>query len=120
VDQATSIGELKQKVIRFRDDRNWKQFHDPKNLAMGMSIECGELQELFLWRSVEEIQQLLETPGGKEQVSQELADVFILLLYLSDACEIDLSEAVRQKLELNEGKYPVGKSHGRHQKYTDL
>lgn len=120
MDQSTSIEELKQKAISFRDERNWKQFHDPKNLAMGMSIECGELQELFLWCSVEEIHQLLQNPAGKERVSEELADIFIYLLYLSDACGIDLSEAVWRKLEKNERKYPVGKSFGSHRKYTAL
>jgi NTP pyrophosphatase (non-canonical NTP hydrolase) len=109
VDQSTSIQALKQEVIAFRDQRDWKQFHDPKNLAMGMSIECAELQELFLWKNGEEIGQMLESPTGKERVSQELADVFVFLLYLADACQVDLSEAVARKLELNE-----------HKKYTEL
>ena len=120
MDQATTIEALKREAIRFRDERNWKQFHDPKNLAMGMAIECAELQELFLWKSAEEIQESLGTPGGKERMSEELADVFVFLLYLSDACEIDLSEAVRRKLQVNARKYPVGKSYNSHKKYTEL
>jgi NTP pyrophosphatase (non-canonical NTP hydrolase) len=120
VDRSTSIQELKQKAVAFRDDRNWRQFHDPKNLAIGMAIECAELEELFLWKNLEEIDQLLHSPAGKESVSQELADVFIFLLYLADACQVDLSEAVCRKLEVNEQKYPIAKSHSQHKKYTEL
>lgn len=120
MDQSTSIQELKQEVIAFRDERDWQQFHDPKNLAMGMSIECAELQELFLWKNGEEIGQMLESRAGKERVSQELADVFVFLLYLADACQVDLAEAVARKMEVNERKYPVAKSYGRHKKYTEL
>jgi NTP pyrophosphatase (non-canonical NTP hydrolase) len=120
VDHSTTVQELAQKAIRFRDDRNWKQFHNPKNLAMGMSIECAELQELFLWRDVDEVQDLLGTADGVERVSEELADVFVFLLYLADACNVDLSEAVRRKLEVNERKYPVDKSYSSHRKYTEL
>jgi NTP pyrophosphatase (non-canonical NTP hydrolase) len=120
VDRSTTIQELAQKVIRFRDARNWKQFHDPKNLAMGMAIECAELQELFLWKDAGEVQDLLGTADGVERVSEELADVFVLLLYLADACDVDLSEAVRRKLDVNERKYPVDKSYNSHRKYTEL
>jgi NTP pyrophosphatase (non-canonical NTP hydrolase) len=120
VDRSTAIQDLKQSAIRFRDERNWKQFHDPKNLAMGMAIECAELLELFLWKSGPEIEELLAAAPGRERVREELADIFVFLLYLSDACEIDLSEAVRRKLEINAGKYPVDKSYDQHSKYTEL
>jgi NTP pyrophosphatase (non-canonical NTP hydrolase) len=120
VDHSTTIQELAQKVIRFRDDRNWKQFHDPKNLAMGMSIECAELQELFLWKDAGEVQDLLGMTDGVQRISEELADVFVFLLYFADVCDVDLSEAVRRKLEVNERKYPVNKSHSSHRKYTEL
>jgi NTP pyrophosphatase (non-canonical NTP hydrolase) len=120
VDQSTTIQELTKKVIRFRDARDWEQFHDPKNLAMGMAIECAELQELFLWRDAGEVKDLLATTDGVERVSEELADVFVFLLYFADACGVDLSEAVRRKLKINERKYPVEKSHSSHRKYTEL
>jgi NTP pyrophosphatase (non-canonical NTP hydrolase) len=120
VDHSTTIQELAQEVIRFRDARGWKQFHDPKNLAVGMAIECAELQELFLWRDAGEVQDLLGTTEGVERVTEELADVFVFLLYLADACSVDLSEAVRRKLKINERKYPVEKSHGSHRKYNEL
>ncbi len=120
MDHLTTIKKLKQQVIRFRDARNWQQFHDPKNLAMGIAIECAELQELFLWKDADEVQELLGTADGEKRVSEELADVFVFLLYLSDACEVDLSEAVCRKLEVNESKYPVDKSLNSHRKYTEL
>ena len=119
VDDSTTIEELKQQAVRFRDARNWRQFHDPKNLAMGMAVECAELQELFLWKDVDEVQELLGVAHAKERVREELADVFVFLLYLSDACGVDLSEAVRRKLEVNERKYPVDKSFNSHRKYTE-
>lgn len=120
MDRTTSIEELKRQALRFRDARNWRQFHDPKNLAMGMAIECAELQELFLWKTPAEVEGLLAAEEGRERAGQELADVFIYLLYLSDACGVDLSEAVRRKLAINEAKYPVDKSRGSHKKYTEL
>ena len=120
MDESTCIEELKKLAVQFRDDRNWKQFHDPKNLAMGIGIECAELQELFLWKSPAEVEQLLHNPAEKARVSEELADVLVFLLYLSDACNVDLSEALRRKLKANEQKYPVGKSYNSHKKYTEF
>jgi NTP pyrophosphatase (non-canonical NTP hydrolase) len=120
VNRTTSVEELKQEAIAFRDARDWKQFHDAKNLAMGMAVECAELQELFLWKSAAEVTALLATPAGQERASEELADVFIYLLYLSEACGVDLSEAVGRKLMLNEARYPVDKTYGSHKKYTEL
>lgn len=120
MDRSTTIQELAQEVIRFRDARNWKQFHDPKNLATGMAIECAELQELFLWKDADEVRELLGTVAGKARLSEELADVFVFLLYLSDACDIDLSDAVRRKMEVNERKYPIDKSYNSHRKYTEF
>jgi NTP pyrophosphatase (non-canonical NTP hydrolase) len=120
LDRSTTIEKLAREVIRFRDARNWKQFHDPKNLATGMAIECAELQELFLWKDADEVQELLGTTDGKERISEELADVFVFLLYLSDACGVDLSEAVRRKMEANGRKYPVDKSYNSHRKYTEF
>lgn len=120
MDTNTTIEELKQKVIQFRNARNWKQFHDPKNLAMGLTIESAELQELFLWKSKDEAQELLKTELGQKKVKEELADILVFLLYLSEACDVDLSEALIKKVEINEKKYPVEKSFNSHKKYTDL
>lgn len=120
MDDTETIAKLKEEVIRFRDARNWEQFHDPKNLAMGLSIECGELLEHFLWKSQNEIREMLEDKNQRRKVREELADVCVFLLYLSKGCNIDLSEAVRKKLVVNEKKYPVEKSYGSNRKYNDL
>lgn len=120
MDEYETIASIRKKVIRFRDARNWEQFHDPKNLAVGLSIECAELLELFLWKSDEEIREMLEDKIMLRKVREELADIFVFLLYLSKGCGVDLSEAVRKKLVLNEKKYPVEKSYGSNRKYDKL
>ncbi len=119
-DEKTTLAELKRLALEFRDRRDWEQFHDPKNLSMGLSIEAAELQELFLWRTDREVEALLRDDRGREKVRDELADVLVFLLYLSHACGIDLSEALRDKIALNEKKYPVEKSRGSHKKYDEI
>ncbi|MEC9464145.1 MAG: nucleotide pyrophosphohydrolase [Myxococcota bacterium] len=118
--EKTQLNELTEKVLTFRDARNWKQFHSPKNLAMGLSIEAAELQELFLWKKEQEIKDYLQTSKGHTRVGEELADVFIYLLYLAEACEIDLPKALGDKLVHNAEKYPVEKSYGSARKYNEL
>jgi NTP pyrophosphatase (non-canonical NTP hydrolase) len=120
MDEQETIANLRERVIRFRDARNWEQFHDPKNLAMGLSIECAELLELFLWKSDPEIREMLGDETLRRKVREELADVFVFLLYLSRGCGVDLSDAVTKKLMVNEKKYPVEKSFGSHKKYDEL
>lgn len=111
----TSFEEIKSRIIQFREDRNWKQFHTIKDLVLGLNIETAELQELFLWKTNSEIEGL-----EKEKVEDELADIFIFLTYLTQHFDIDLLSAVERKLEKNDAKYPVEKSFGRSTKYTDL
>jgi NTP pyrophosphatase (non-canonical NTP hydrolase) len=120
MDAHETIANLRDQVIRFRDARNWAQFHDPKNLAMGLSIECAELLELFLWKSDEEIREMLKDENMRRRVREELADVCVFLLYLSKGCGVDLSDAVSKKLAVNEKKYPVEKSFGSNKKYDEL
>lgn len=120
MDAKTTIEALRELVLKFRDERDWEQFHDPKNLAMGLGIECAELQELFLWKTPEEVQALLADPKGKIKVSHELADIFVYVLYLSHACKVDLSTALKDKLKHNAQKYPIEKSRGSHRKYDEL
>lgn len=119
MDHETTIESLKRAVIAFRDERDWKQFHDVRNLAMGLSIESAELLERFLWKSDAELAAMLGG-DGLEGVRQELADVFVYLLYLGEATGIDLASAVREKIALNAKKYPVGKAYGSSKKYTEL
>lgn len=110
-----AMNDLHSSIISFRDERNWKQFHTLKDLLLGLNIECGELNELFLWKSEKEI---AEVP--KEKVEHELADIFIFLNYISHHFNIDLEKAVKEKLEINAKKYPVDKSFGSNKKYDQL
>jgi NTP pyrophosphatase (non-canonical NTP hydrolase) len=120
MDSKTKIEDIKKRAISFRDERNWRQYHDPKNLAMALSIEAAELQELFLWKSHGEIRRFLVSKKGSERIREELADIFIYLLYLSDSVEVDLSDAVMEKMEINRTRYPLDKSYNSNKKYTDL
>jgi NTP pyrophosphatase (non-canonical NTP hydrolase) len=120
MDGKTKIEDIKKKAISFRDERNWRQYHDPKNLAIALSIEAAELQELFLWKSRDEIMRFLLSKKGAERIRDELADIFIYLLYLSDSVDVDLSDAVVEKIEINRKRYPLDKSYNSNKKYTDL
>ena len=106
------------RIRKFRDDRDWKQFHNPKDLAVSISIEAAELLELFQWKTGEESARL--AAENRERVSEEIADVAIYLIELADITGIDLAKAIDAKLEKNAQKYPVDKSRGRSTKYTDL
>jgi dCTP diphosphatase len=108
-------------VTRLRDfsaARDWEQFHDPKNLAEAISIEAGELLELFLWKTTEQSRNLAQ--DEKKELEEEVADILIFLTYLADAFDIDLVDAAISKIELNELKYPVEKAKGSSKKYSDL
>ncbi len=120
MDDKATIGWLKREVISFRDERNWQKFHDPKNLSMALSVESSELQELFLWKSEDQIGELLLSESGGRRVREELADIFIYLLYISERCGIDLSDAVLDKIKINRKKYPVDKSYDSNRKYTEF
>lgn len=108
-DDATTLGTLKQAVRRFADERQWEPFHSPKNLAMALAAEAGELLEPFLWLECGESRQRINEPVFRQSVADEIADVAILLLNLSLATGIDLSDAVTSKMVRNGEKYPAGK-----------
>ena len=114
------IAELRQAAIRFRDERDWAQFHNPKDLALGLSIEAAELCELFLWKTPTEVERALADGPLRQRLADEMADVLIFLLYLSHATGVALPDAVRAKLTANAVKYPVEKSRGSAAKYTEL
>jgi dCTP diphosphatase len=120
MDAMTTIEHLRSEAVRFRDARDWKRFHDPKNLSIGLSVEAAELLELFLWKTPAEVDAFLSSAAGRERLNEEMADVFVFLLYLSEACGADLSEAVRHKIALNEKRYPRDKSAGSSKKYDEL
>jgi NTP pyrophosphatase (non-canonical NTP hydrolase) len=107
--------EIEKKVIGFRDERNWAQFHQIKDLLLGLNIEVGELQELFLWKSTEQQIQI-----DSEKIKDELADIAIFLIYLSHHYNIDLLEAISSKIDKNAAKYPVEKSINSNKKYNEL
>ena len=107
-----------EKIRKFRDDRDWMQFHHPKDMATGLAIEAAELMELFLWKSEQEQAELVETK--REQIEEELADIGMFLLELADNLDVDLWAAIEAKIEKNAEKYPVEKSKGRNVKYTEL
>ncbi len=109
---------LQQKAIDFRNARDWQQFHDPKNLAEGLSIEAAELLENFLWKTTEQSRQLDDTERAR--IQDELADIFIFLMYLSHELEIDLLAATHRKIDANAQKYPINKAKGNCKKYTEL
>jgi NTP pyrophosphatase (non-canonical NTP hydrolase) len=106
------MDELIGKLRQFRDERDWKQFHNPKDLALALSIEASELLEAFLWKSSEE--------ADVNKVKEELADVFAYALLLADAYELDVYTIVTDKIEINKNKYPVDKAKGNAKKYTEL
>lgn len=113
-DKSTTIRELRNLVAEFTRERDWEQFHDPKNLAMSIAIEAAELMEHFQWDRNEQIPAILEDPGRRREIEEELADVICYCLSLANNLEIDLSEAVERKVLKNAEKYPPGEYRGRH------
>src|ERR1700690_336851 len=106
---------IQKKILSFRNERDWEQFHDPKNLAEALSIEAGELLENFLWKTTEQSRNL--TIEELNNVKEELADIFIFLTYLSEEYKIDLFQEVENKIAQNAAKYPVEKAKGSAKKY---
>lgn len=107
--------ETIDQIRKFRDDRDWKQFHNPKDLAISISLEAAELLEVFQW-SAEDV-----TCSDKiDKIKEELADVANYCVLMADACGLDLDEIIREKIKRNEEKYPIEKSKGSKRKYTNL
>ena len=115
---SISLEDLRAQLATFAAERDWDQFHNPKNLAMAVAGEAGELIEHFQWLTPEEAANL--SAGAREEVALEAADVLLFLLRLCSKLDIDLGDAASRKLELNAKKYPVGKSRGRATKYDKL
>ena len=105
--------ETIQRVLKFRDDRNWRQFHTPKDLAISMSLEVAELLELFQWSGAD-----LECPGNRGTLREELADVLSYCILMADVCGLDLDQIMNEKVTKNEAKYPVETAWGSAAKYT--
>ena len=107
--------ETIEQVLKFRDDRNWKQFHNPKDLAISICLEAAELLEVFQW-SADDVRCAEKT----DKIREELADVVNYCILMADACGLDLDEIVREKIRKNAEKYPVEKAYGSKEKYTEL
>jgi len=115
------MGEIKnitEKIKKFRDDRDWMQFHDPKNMAVSIILEASELLEHFQWKNTEEVERYARQNRG--DIQDEIADIALYLFELADNLEIDLLEAMEKKIAKNEKRYPVEKARGRHTKYNKL
>ena len=110
--------ETIDRIIKFRNDRDWGQFHTLKDLSLGLGIEVAELQEFFLWKTNQELSEIVKSKS--ESIGDELADIFIFLAYLSNDLDIDLNEAINRKIDKNDEKYPLEKSKGSNKKYNEL
>lgn len=117
-DTKKTVHELKLLINEFIAERDWHQFHNPKNLSMNISVEAAELMEKFLWVSTEKA--FDEAEKYRQDVHDELADIFLGVITFANACNIDLSSALMHKLEIAKKKYPVEKSKGKYTKYTEL
>ena len=114
----SDLRKLQDRIVQLRNDRDWQQFHTPKDMAISLSLEASEVLELFQWKSHEEIEQYLKT--HKQDLSDELADVLAYLLLIANDLDIDLPQAFEKKMQKNGAKYPVAKAKGKHTKYTEL
>lgn len=114
----SDIEKLTKEIIKFRNKRNWKQFHNPKDLALSMMLEAGEVVEHFQWQSETEMQEYVKK--NREHIGDEIADVLKYLLILSHDLKIDVKKAVLRKMKKDDLKYPVAKSRGKHTKYNKL
>lgn len=115
-DQTDRLNALRERLRGFVRERDWEQFHSPKNLAMAMIVEAAELVEHFQWATEQESREL--TPEKRLEVEHEIADTFVYLLRLADVLGVDLIDAAQRKMDLNAQKYPADKARGRNDKYT--
>jgi NTP pyrophosphatase (non-canonical NTP hydrolase) len=119
-DSSTTVSELRERVLAFVRERDWEQFHSPKNLSMALSAEAAELMEHFLWASPEESRTVTLDPAKRAKIAEELADVVIYALEFANTTGLDIAASIEAKIAANARKYPVEKSKGRSVKYTEL
>lgn len=112
------IDELIEKIVAFRDERDWKQFHNPKDEALSLVLEATEVMEHFQWKNIEEVEKYIKT--NKDDIGEELADVLYWVLLMSHDLEIDILDAFEKKMQKNGIKYPLDRAKGTHSKYKDL
>ncbi|MDE1833611.1 MAG: nucleotide pyrophosphohydrolase [Candidatus Micrarchaeota archaeon] len=119
-DESTTLSQLKEIVKRYSEDRDWDQYHGPKELAIGVITEASELLEQFRFKSERQMAEMLADPKSREEIGDELVDVLVFLLRFSQMYGMDLSEAFERKMAKNVRKYPVEKARGKNIKYTEL
>ena len=119
-DTTATVAELRERVLAFAREREWEQFHSPKNLSMALAAEAGELMEHFLWAESRDSAAVLADPKKRGKIEDELADVVIYALEFANIGGIDLAKAIETKLAQNAAKYPVEKARGRSAKYNEL
>lgn len=107
--------ETINQVLKFRDDRNWKQFHNPKDVALSICLEAAELLEVFQWSGTDTV-----CESKKEKIKEELADVLVYCIHMADACGLDMDEIVQEKMKSNNEKYPVEKAKNTAKKYNEF
>lgn len=119
-DATTTFAELKSRVLAFAQERDWEQFHAPKNLSMALAAEAGELMEHFLWATPDASRMIAHEPTMRKKIEEELADVIIYALEFANMTQIDVAAVIEAKMAANAKKYPVEKARGRSDKYTEL
>lgn len=119
-DSTTTISELKTRILAFARERDWEQFHAPKNLSMALAAESGELMEHFLWSTPEQSCAVAVDPTKRQKIAEELADVIIYALEFANITGLDVAAAIEAKMAANAAKYPVEKARGRADKYDEL
>ncbi len=119
-DRKTSIYQLRQLIQDFVDERDWRKYHNPKDLAISIAIEAAELMELFQWVSERKVEKVLEDAERFTRLEEELADIIILCFNLANVLDVDVAKAVTKKVEKNRAKYPVDLVKGNYKKYTQL
>ena len=119
-DSTATVQELKTRILAFVRERDWEQFHAPKNLSMALAAEAGELMEHFLWATPDQSAAIATDPVKRAKIADELADVVIYALEFANATGLDVAAAIEAKMAANAKKYPVEKARGRSDKYTEL
>ena len=119
-DEVTTVNHLKDRVREFISDRDWGQFHDPKNVSMALASEVGELLDLFRWVKSEDSFRVLEDDETRDAVRMEIADIAMFLVDFASICNIDLTTAIDEKMRINALRYPVEQAKGISKKYTEL
>lgn len=117
---SDSILTLTSRLTRFRDDRDWRKFHNLKDLIQSVGIEAGELMELTQWKTTEEVEDTITDADFRTRLGEELSDVFIYCLLIAERAGLDIVEEAHRKIDVNDAKYPVDKARGNAKKYTEL